>query len=235
MSLLAHYKLNGDATDASGNGHDGTPTDVSWVAGKIGQAGDFDGDASKADCGNALSITGLGGYSMSAWIYVDTWESQRGIFSNNPAWSGADGVRLAFTLNLYSDNRSLALEVGDGTDYTRTNSSYNDADEGAWHHVAFVRDAATGYVTFYVDGEASGGGANDRVLAASENTWEIGRNNKSNTYCLDGKIDDLRVYDEELTAGQIQRIYHEGHGTENTLAELYAENDGPLRPVLRGS
>jgi len=41
MILIARYPLNGDANDVSGNGHDGTPTNVSYVAGKLGLAASF--------------------------------------------------------------------------------------------------------------------------------------------------------------------------------------------------
>ena len=47
---LAHYKLNSDANDASGNGRHGTSADVSFVAGKIRQAAGFNGTTSEIDC-----------------------------------------------------------------------------------------------------------------------------------------------------------------------------------------
>ena len=38
MALIAHWPLNGDTNDISGNGLHGTPTNITYSAGKIGQA-----------------------------------------------------------------------------------------------------------------------------------------------------------------------------------------------------
>ena len=43
MSLIGWWKLDGDASDSSGYGNNGTANGVSWVDGKIGQCGEFDG------------------------------------------------------------------------------------------------------------------------------------------------------------------------------------------------
>src|SRR3989344_1354536 len=41
--LIAWWKLDGDAKDATGNGHDGTNNGATFVDGKVGKAADFDG------------------------------------------------------------------------------------------------------------------------------------------------------------------------------------------------
>jgi hypothetical protein len=216
MSLIAWYKLDklngsGLVPDCSGNGLDGTPTDVSFVAGKIGQAAEFNGSSSLIDCGTGISLIGLGPYSGFAWIYLNEFASYKGIFSNGTAT--AAGTRLSFGTYIYSGHNYLRLDVGDGTGYFASLSSADKIAAGAWYHVGFVR-AADGYVTFYVNGQAAGGSANARVLAAASLPFEIGRNYHSSTYTLNGLIDDVRIVPAALPAWMVREIHNHGRGTE---------------------
>jgi hypothetical protein len=65
MALIAHWPLNGNTNDVSGNGYDGTPTNITYVAGKIGQAASFNGTNSVSTVNNfplifvgSVSLTG---------------------------------------------------------------------------------------------------------------------------------------------------------------------------------
>ena len=79
MSLIAHYPLNGDATDYFGN--DGTSTNVTWVDGKIGQAGLFNGSSSKIHCYVESARNNVNA-SISCWMKPGVLEST-GLSHNN--------------------------------------------------------------------------------------------------------------------------------------------------------
>ncbi len=90
------------------------------------------------------------------------------------------------------------------------NSSYPMYDslvtvnDNVWHHVAFVADYPNGY--FYVDG------ANvetvtmsfDITLSSTNNSYNFSNNNASWNYV--GLMDDFRLYDRALTAGDINAL-----------------------------
>ena len=65
MALVAYYPLNGDANDYSGNELNGTPTNVSWVDGKVGQAGEFTGSNSWIDLGNSFYLSNNHPFTLS--------------------------------------------------------------------------------------------------------------------------------------------------------------------------
>ena len=46
MALIARYKLDGNANDALGK-YNGTASNVTWVDGKLGKAGSFNGNKVK--------------------------------------------------------------------------------------------------------------------------------------------------------------------------------------------
>jgi len=85
----------------------------------------------------------------------------------------------------------------------------------AWHQVAFVRDATTAKVTFYLDGAQDAGGWKaylpDRV-AASGVSAKIGSRGDAAANFFPGKLDDLRIYDRALSAAEILALYQAGAG-----------------------
>lgn len=74
--LVAHYPFDGDANDESGNGNHGTLTNMDpatiWVAGKIGQAIDFDGKDDIVLVDNDPSLEPSTELTLSAWIRTPT-------------------------------------------------------------------------------------------------------------------------------------------------------------------
>ena len=91
----AYYKLNETSgtsvADISGNSNTGTASNVSWVAGKFGNAGSFNGSSSYITCPYLNLATG----TISVWVYynsLSTWPAS--ICSNqNSDWSNNWRVR----------------------------------------------------------------------------------------------------------------------------------------------
>ncbi|RYD44309.1 MAG: LamG domain-containing protein, partial [Verrucomicrobiaceae bacterium] len=84
---------------------------------------------------------------------------------------------------------------------------------GVWHHHAYVfRNVPVNRVDFYVDGvlvnslTAGNTGFNDATTVG----FAIGALGRSTAFeSFDGLMDDLRIYDRELLAANIQDIYDE--------------------------
>jgi hypothetical protein len=67
MALIAHYKLDGNANDSVGGNH-GTATNVTWVDGKLGQAGSFNGSNGHIPIPRIEKFTPRGSFSFSCWV-----------------------------------------------------------------------------------------------------------------------------------------------------------------------
>ncbi len=91
-----------------------------------------------------------------------------------------------------------------------------------WYHIAFTIDENNG-IKLYIDGVIdafnpgaltgwSHSGSSD-ITIAYKDTW----------YNFDGKLDDIRIYDNILTEGQISELYH-----ENAYYMLSAPNGGEI-------
>jgi len=104
-SCVATYRLNGDATDLSGN-YNGTATSVTYVAGIFGDAGSFNGSSSYVALPN--SVSGIGAFTLSAWVNFNNITTAQGIWSLGSLVSG----------NIYSE-----LFVENGIVYFRVGGS----------------------------------------------------------------------------------------------------------------
>jgi hypothetical protein len=88
-----------------------------------------------------------------------------------------------------------------------------DIADGGWHHVFFQQIGSTGYV--YIDGEF----ANQNTMASGDlsnaGSIKIASGWDSDSCCfLNGKVDDVRIYNRALSADDITRLYKLGGTTK---------------------
>ncbi|MBE8520812.1 glycoside hydrolase family 2 [Amycolatopsis sp. H6(2020)] len=188
------------AADAVGD-HDATLVGgASWTAGKSGSALAANGSGQFADTGAALVNT-EGSYSAAAWVKFNavgdgfqTVVSQDG--DSNSAfflqYSGADH-RLAMS---FVGTRALAPTA---------------PEANRWYHVAGVRDAASGTLKLYVDGQLA---ATKSVCLGDASTGHtvIGRGKYGGgpVDFLNGAVDQVHVYDRALSDADVSALYSSG-------------------------
>jgi len=217
-ALVAYYRLDGDATDTSGNGNDGTfMGSPQSVPGKFGQALEFEGQ-DYVQVEGYIPISGAADRAVTAWIKMQA-DGVQGIVS----W-GVVSRQNKWVLRL--DNGRLRCEI-EGS-FVRGDTLLND---GEWHHtgVSFANDGTPqlGDVELYVDGVLEAHG--ESTLEIDTNTTgnlEIGRNLKNDGF-FQGSIDDVRIYDRALTENEIQTVM-EGSAQGFPLARGVNPPDGSL-------
>ena len=209
LSSLAHadhprpvgwWKFDGDVLDSSGNGYHGTiQGDTQWITGVYDQALDM-GGSDYVSIDGYKGILGTNPFSITAWIMT----TDNGVIVG---WGGPRGDADTGTFaQLRTNNTLLRIEHGGGNIET---PSVIVAD-GEWHHVAatVAADAAIEWpdVKLYVDGEEAGDQSTDsdlfNIVADFDVTMGIEQDRDGRAYA--GAIDDVRIYDIELTQAQIQ-------------------------------
>jgi choice-of-anchor B domain-containing protein len=201
--LLLHFDApsmgdGGLLVDSSGRGNSGVlvsedPHNKS-VAGPFGGAITLDGINDRVVFpepvfqanGGALSAT------FTAWINTQS----DGILFDQPDVSPDLGFQLAI--------------VGGHLQYKRGGlnvvSTLADLHNGQWRHVAFTRDV-NGLVRMFVDGEESGTGVD--VLPWSALPGSLGALH-AGAGALAALIDEMALFQAELTPGQIRALYVRG-------------------------
>lgn len=80
--------------------------------------------------------------------------------------------------------------------------SDNDKIKEQWNHWAMTKDTTTGSMKMYCNGALIASGSNKTSLPPAATDVTIG-NSCSHSSGYDGRIDDLRIYEQELTQPEI--------------------------------
>jgi len=193
-NLVAWWKLDegsgNTALDWSGHGNHGTLYgDPQRIIGYDGDALDFDGSNDYVGTGKSL-LNNIPEFTVTGWVSAGNPESGRiGLFGQN------DVVEFGFQggdIHIYTSGGGEAR-----TAWTAPNLT--------WHHIAAVGNGTN--LKVYVDGVlvVSGGTVTDSYGSSSSGfniggggVWDAAGN------WLEGQIDDVRVYDKELTADEVK-------------------------------
>ena len=202
-SLIAQYQFEGNANDSSGNGNNGT-----FIGGATtindaqrGQVLSLDGVNDYVDCGTGPAIVGTGGFTVAAWIKTTNPLNGAIVTQRDPY--GPDG---SYALDVV--NHRVEMHVynsGMGLNFR----SSQTVDDGTWHFVVGVRRNA-GSIDIgeiYIDGNlvltstATSKSLNSvGVLIGKPYTTE---------YYFKGLIDDVRIYNNDLSAAEIRALIPE--------------------------
>lgn len=195
--LIDWWPADGNAQDIVG-GDNGVLIDgCTYAPGEDGQAFQFDGTSGYVALAN--SIFGLPApWTVCLWVYrQQTPQSSAALLS--------DGI---YTLKLEQLNG--AHEVGMSelgvADWVFTNSSYVVPLE-TWTHLAFVSNGSS--TTLYVNGVQTGV-LNASMAVGRKSLGAADLNSMGYTDYMEGRLDDVMIYDKALSGSQIQAIYNTG-------------------------
>ena len=204
--LVGYWRFEESATpslDYSGYGNDGiwqagatTDTTIPSVNFANARSLVLDGTDDRVDVGTPIEIQNLSnGFTVAGWVRADSLAGTHQIFSADTS-SSDNGFGFG------TNGSNLTFSVHGGTDLTASSSGLST---GTWTHVAVVFDSSDD-ANFYVDGgsaEVVAGAAS--VTANTDDNWHIGAN-QNTTEEWQGRIDDLRIYNRELTSTEIGRL-----------------------------
>ena len=238
--LLAHYPLDGDATDATGNGNHGTESGVIvYVPGVSGQAAQLNGNE-QIGVPNFFSSTSTGSsLSISLWMNTVTTKVIAGLVTQWTACSGSN-TDDNFSLQVYNNvgagaPSSLSLNASRSLSGSNLNAPRTKVTDGDWHHVSVTYENGTGKL--YVDGNLE-----DQVTSTSYTNFNPNVNLVIGGYYSDactqdghyeGDIDDVRIYDRALSASDIQLLILDATDTDGdgfAPPEDCNDNDASINP-----
>lgn len=177
---------------------------------------DFDGVDDYTDVGADLSP--FMGATASISVWMNTTQSGSGSIWT---WPGVTGVEQAGGTNdIFWATIAPGGQIGGNTGNGPHAQTAVAANDGAWHHIVITRDSTTGTMTVYLDGVFSGS-ATSPSGAKTTAFQSIGRceDTGASPEEYDGLLDDVRLYDRELTAAEVATIYA-SRGTDGIVDGL---------------
>jgi len=224
--LIAYYPLDGDGTDASGNGHNGMVVGAVPTENRYGQSGKallFDGTNSYVSVPDAVDLRlAASDFTISTWLF----ENQRDphfadsiISKRGPAGPGlgrpGDGRGWILSVRGSRDPGTtgrVVYQVSGGSDPSALSNGALSLNQ--WHHLVVAYHQATATVDMYIDGALDS--SEDGVPPPNPATvmdLHIGNDSQlayRNAYVFHGKISDLRIYDHALDQTETSDIFARG-------------------------
>lgn len=219
-SLKALYKLDGDATDATGV-YNGTATNVTYATGKFGQCAVFNGSAYIYNA----SILTTTNFTHSFW-YKSTVTT-----ANIPLSIGSGGY-VDFIYIYTSTN--IQIQFASGTKYRQfTTPNLND---GKWHHICSTSDGVT--CSLYINGVSITGGSVATLNSITGTGLYIGRYFGATPNATTGSIDQVRIFNKAITPMEVASLYNETTPLEEPMYKLvdpFKDGSGKVLYRLEGN
>jgi len=211
--LVGYWPLDGDALDASGNGNNGTISGtvvpVADRSGNPDSAMQFGGGSSDyIDIGDPLQLQLTGAMTLTAWVSLDSSNTNNARIFAKAGGSGARSWSLNIEASSGGVSNPATFQVsGSGA----SNVSISDPDPlptDQWVYLVGVYRPGEA-TEIYVNGELKARNTTDIPIGQFSNngrTVLIGNRNDCSNCGWVGSIDDVRIYDQVLTEGEILSV-----------------------------
>jgi len=210
-SCVAAYPLDGSPLDLSGN-HHGT------IVGQLSfpPNGKFDQGISPTETSYITVPPSI--YNGNSGTSISLWFKSNGVNYTTPFWAvgpgpafeaggwqirtGLNGTGLVFTFSSPSSGDIIGVDI-----------STTNLNNGEWHHVVGSWDGTTssGGATFYLNNtlvktSASSGNLSSYTFV---NNNYIGVDRQSPGRACTGGVDQVRIFNKALSAGEVTTLYNE--------------------------
>jgi len=204
------------AEDLSGNNNNGDIIgEPKWVNGNSGSALEFSGaeNTHHVEVADTPSLNPDKEITLLAWIFIDIWEPTGGVVSK---YIGS-GNQRSYNMHMDHDtNLSFRASVSSngayqvGTSTTNAVAPEGTLVEGQWQHVAMTYKGDE-FLRLYLNGNMVAESAATATPRLFDNTtplmvgtdFQIGGNHNGQPREFTGAIDEVRLYDHALDAGEI--------------------------------
>ena len=204
-------------TDLSGNNGTGSISGTPLVVtGELNQALSFDGATNSVSTAAYSAINFTNSITLSAWINTTNASRYEAIISKYNAGGSGSGYIFRTDQNGYLE---VTIGAADLAAYPSTAIDTSKINDGKWHHVVAVVTIGQN-VSFYVDGSLSSSTPISSVANGDGNAALFVGASSYTPFGADftGKIDEIRIYNQALTASQVSVIYQSSGGPPPPIA-----------------
>lgn len=165
----------------------------------------FDGTDDYIQVANDTSINFTSAFSVSMWFKTTSSTVMYPI-------TYGSSTEIKFLVQLYSPIDRLRLQIYDGSNVVTIIDNTQVFDDGQWHNLTFTTDAltTTDGVKIYFNGNplTNKGTLSNSGIRSTTLSFFIGQ--IPSTARFEGNIDEVALFNSELSAGEVTTIYNGG-------------------------
>lgn len=215
----AFYRLNSNSNDSSGNLINGTDSNVSYSnPGVIGNCATYNGSSTSYTDLGSTGIIPTTLFSISFFVYIASPSTRQALLGRTDGASQTTSTELFQVSN--SNSRKIEVQVNIGSSaYTAVNPSGTTINSNTWYHVGMTWNGTTGNLKLYINGslERTTTGATGTINNPSSSiTRRLGQYGTYTDLPLNGRIDLVGFWNEELSSTDMSNLYNSGNGYDPT-------------------
>lgn len=207
--LLAWWRFQGNPNDSSGNNYELTLVGATYgddINGNANSALSLDGVNDYADAGNVLNFDYNEPFSISIWVNTPDVSSYQHLIVKRDSPGNLPGYQFAI-----KQDAELAFQLSDGNGRISVHSD-GVLSVDTWYHLVVTYDgsADAGGVSMYINTAIQ---TNDVIVnnltttTTNTNAFQIGIRDSTDSP-FQGRIDNVRIYNRELSADEVSLIYN---------------------------
>ena len=237
--LVAYYPFNGDATDESGNGNDGTVNGAALTEDRHGNGNSayfFDGYGNETDSINLphTVLDGLTDFTTSLWVKAGNPNQKQATLL-----SAANQTQYNSYLVQIESDSEIEATIKNKLLTNFSNKKDYDLHDNKWHHVSITRQNDTGLAHIFVDGElVESGNFPKGALSIDEGGLMLGREQDCLAGCFDpvqdlsGSLDNLMIHNRALSEDEIKQLYEPDEPNPVTCSDDPATYSNETRQAI---
>lgn len=204
-NLQSYYKLDSNSNDSVG-AVNGTDTSITYTTGKINNAATSTTGRIDLGTGNFSITTNM---SISLWFYLNNTTNNAMLIQKTNLLAPSSDSWYIFAV---PGSNNLQTFIGDGSVNYYANTTYTYS-ASTWTHVVFTYSGSTGNQKIYVNGTLLNTQPGGPATINTAGSQVVMLNSATAAPIpLDGKLDEVGIWNRELTGAEVTQLYNGGAG-----------------------
>jgi hypothetical protein len=225
--LVGYWPFCGNANDESGNGNNGTNNGATLTTDRFGNSNSaysFNGTNNFIELVNSAQLDNMNDFSISTWYQVNNTSPQFQFLVSKDLMGDPPNGDWDFYVNYNKVKFDITIN-------TNNNSGTQNSliEPNTWNHALITRNSLSGLINIYINGVLENSFTGYIGPYSNTQKMNFGRQGSSNQHFLNGKLDDIGIWNRALTQEEITNLYNVNQCITNiTVTDTLIINVGQL-------